>query len=199
MKNANVPKFSVGQPVIYIKGPIYSLGIVKAIETDGKDSFNYYVQYHTGNTAACTHESDLKSISNGYAFLIIKKSVEEKIQENPIRQLAAKILKKSPFEGPDYFKFEDYITNLLNGGNPEFPDLEICSNHLEYVLKSEIISYIESNYKEIKTIGEDFMNEIITDLTHKFDSDCLNLDLIHETINTKLIERRYIECNQTLF
>ena len=199
MKNTNTPKFSVGQPVIYINGPIYSLGIVKSIETDGKDSFNYYVQYHTGSTAACTHESDLKSISNEYAFLIVRKSVEEEIQENPIRQLAEKILKDSPFEELDYFKFEDYITNLLNGGHPEFPDLDICSNHLEYVLKSEIISYIEGNYKEIKIIEEEFINEIITDLLHKFDNDCLNLDLIHETINIKLIERRYIECNQNLF
>lgn len=84
----NKPKFEKGQAVIYQKGNELQLGIIKtvvkseersALKQDGLHGeptgpmiivYKYFVNYHTGDTAALTNERDLKVIKNDYAFKI---------------------------------------------------------------------------------------------------------------------------------
>ena len=62
------PKYEVGEPVIYVNGTKVELGIVKKVcEND-----DYFINYHTGDTAARTHASHLVKISNKYAFHIVR-------------------------------------------------------------------------------------------------------------------------------
>ncbi|MCK9235183.1 MAG: hypothetical protein M0Q41_10810 [Bacteroidales bacterium] len=92
MKN----KFEVDEVVIYQKGDRFELGIVKsivakeerlALRQDGlfgkptsdkvRIRYMYFVNYHTGDTAALTNEEDLHKIKNLYAFEIRRKTPEE--------------------------------------------------------------------------------------------------------------------------
>lgn len=61
-------KYEVGEPVIYTNGDKIELGIVKKV--CGED--DYFVNYHTGDTAARTHASHLMKVSNRYAFHITR-------------------------------------------------------------------------------------------------------------------------------
>lgn len=62
------PKYEVGEPVIYVNGTKAELGIVK--KDCGNDE--YFVNYHTGDTAARTHARHLIKVSNRYAYHIIR-------------------------------------------------------------------------------------------------------------------------------
>lgn len=62
------PKYEAGEPVIYINGTKAELGIVK--RACGGD--DYFINYHTGDTAARTHASHLMKVSNEYAFHITR-------------------------------------------------------------------------------------------------------------------------------
>ena len=61
-------KFEIGEPVIYQNGDRFELGIVKTI----CDNNEYFINYHTGDTAARTHARHLHKISNRYAFHVIR-------------------------------------------------------------------------------------------------------------------------------
>lgn len=62
------PKYEVGEPVIYVNGTKAELGIVK--KDCGDDE--YFVNYHTGDTAARTHARHLVKVSNRYAYHIVR-------------------------------------------------------------------------------------------------------------------------------
>lgn len=67
------PKYYVGEVVIYQNGNTFQLGVVKKVN---EDSDSYFVNYHTGDTAALTHAQYLHKIENCYAFLIVRKHAE---------------------------------------------------------------------------------------------------------------------------
>lgn len=61
-------KYKVGEPVIYQNGDVFELGIVKRdCEND-----EYFINYHSGDTAARTHARNLHKITNRYAFKIYR-------------------------------------------------------------------------------------------------------------------------------
>ena len=62
------PEYEVDEPVIYINGSKAELGIVKRVCGDD----NYFIYYHTGDTAARTHASHLMKVSNQYAYHIVR-------------------------------------------------------------------------------------------------------------------------------
>lgn len=62
------PKYEVDEPVIYVNGTKVELGIVK--KDCGNDE--YFINYHTGDTAARTHASHLVKVSNRYAYHIVR-------------------------------------------------------------------------------------------------------------------------------
>ena len=62
------PKYSEGEAVLYQNGDNFELGIVKRV--CGCDE--YFINYHTGDTAARTHARHLHKIRNKYAFHIIR-------------------------------------------------------------------------------------------------------------------------------
>lgn len=71
-------KFVVGEPVLYHNRDRFELGIVKSIcPCNDNEEQDYFVNYHTGDTAARTPEHTLHKISNAYAFDIIRKSCED--------------------------------------------------------------------------------------------------------------------------
>lgn len=63
------PQYGEGEPVIYQCGNRFELGIVKSVCGDDE----YFVNYHTGETAARTHARNLHKITNSYAFWIERK------------------------------------------------------------------------------------------------------------------------------
>lgn len=67
-KVSNIHVYTEGEPVIYQNGDRFELGIVKTV--CGNDE--YFINYHTGDTAARTHARHLHKISNAYAFHIIR-------------------------------------------------------------------------------------------------------------------------------
>ena len=68
------PMYNVGEAVLYQNGDKFELGIVKSL--CGHDE--YFVWYHTGDTAARTHARHLHKISNDYAFNIIRLDTDGK-------------------------------------------------------------------------------------------------------------------------
>ena len=66
-----INKFEIGEVVLYQNGERFELGVVKSIRENG-----YFVNYHTGDTAALTNERDLHKIANSYAFEIRRKSYD---------------------------------------------------------------------------------------------------------------------------
>lgn len=90
-----MPKFKEGQVVIYVNGDKYELGIIKTVipvkkryaqKQDGMHGeptgefytgYDYFVNYHTGDTAARTDERLLHPIINDYAFKIKRLLVSE--------------------------------------------------------------------------------------------------------------------------
>lgn len=68
------PEYKVGEAVLYQNGDRFELGIIKTI----CDNNEYFVWYHTGDTAARTHARNLHKISNEYTFHIIRLDPEDK-------------------------------------------------------------------------------------------------------------------------
>lgn len=64
----NYPLYEVGEPVLYQNGSRFELGIVKTVCGNNE----YFINYHTGDTAARTHARHLHKISNLYAFRIVR-------------------------------------------------------------------------------------------------------------------------------
>lgn len=67
-------KYKVGEAVLYQNGDRFELGIVKS--ECGNDE--YFINYHTGDTAARTNARNLHKISNGYAFKVYRLDTEGK-------------------------------------------------------------------------------------------------------------------------
>lgn len=117
------PKFKVGDVILYTNGPKNEIGIVKSVvahEPSGEEyteiEYKYFVNYHTGDTAACTPEELMKPFVNTYAYTIIRRKADSSsIDDTPARQWAAKILADSSLKGDAYYKEEDRITAILNG------------------------------------------------------------------------------------
>lgn len=65
---SELPKYEEGEAVIYQNGDRFELGIVKRV--CGNDE--YFINYHTGDTAARTHAEHLHKITNSYAFHVIR-------------------------------------------------------------------------------------------------------------------------------
>jgi len=83
-------KFKIGEVVLYKRGDMYDLGIIKSVvsvvekvhlkqqgfppigEPEGSSivTYKYFVWYHTGDTASLTDEDLLHKIENLYAFSI---------------------------------------------------------------------------------------------------------------------------------
>lgn len=68
------PKYNRGEPVIYQNGDRFELGIIKDVCDNGVE---YFVYYHTGDTASRTHARNLHKIENAYAFEIKRNEVDE--------------------------------------------------------------------------------------------------------------------------
>lgn len=69
----NQPKFKEGEVVIYQNGSNFELGIIKRVKSDK----TYFVNYHTGDTAALTNKENLHPIKNAYAFNIVRRLADE--------------------------------------------------------------------------------------------------------------------------
>lgn len=65
--------YSVGETVIYQNGDRFELGIIKSV--CGNDE--YFIWYHTGDTAARTHARHLHKIANNYAFHVYRLDTED--------------------------------------------------------------------------------------------------------------------------
>lgn len=59
-------KFKEGEAVIYQNGGRFEIGVVKSVI----DHQDYFINFHTGDTAALTSARNLHKIANLYAFRI---------------------------------------------------------------------------------------------------------------------------------
>lgn len=75
------PEYEVGETVIYTNGTKAELGIVKKVCGDDE----YFVNYHTGDTAARTHARHLSKISNRYAYHIVRLDPSGKERKEEIK------------------------------------------------------------------------------------------------------------------
>ena len=100
--------YKPGDIIIYRNGDRHELGEVKRPSANG-----YFVRYHTGDTAANTPHELIIPIQNAYAFQIIRKDVNNEIQTQKAREIAARILEYFPFKGDEYYKYEDIITSII--------------------------------------------------------------------------------------
>ena len=131
--------FKVGETVVYRNGDKYELGVIKSVIPQEYDKpivgshpvkmrkayhYDYFVLYHMGETAARTREEDLHPITNGYAFTILRRSVEYSIDCDPCRQMANTLIEQAiegvagirkSIVGDKYYELEDKITSVLKG------------------------------------------------------------------------------------
>ena len=66
-------KYEPSEVVLYQNGDKFELGVVKHRANQPDE---YFVWYHTGDTAACTHARNLHKITNLYAFDIKRLTVD---------------------------------------------------------------------------------------------------------------------------
>jgi len=134
-------QFKKGQAIIYLKEDNSSgveLGIIKRRNNTNN---GYFVNYHTGDTAANTPDHLITDIQNDYAFQIIRKDVNNEIQSQKARRMASEIINqlKEHVEnnfgeqlfneeeksteglfGDAYYSWENIITQIIEdfkGGN----------------------------------------------------------------------------------
>lgn len=125
-------KFKENEVVIYQNGDHFELGVVKKVvpkrftkvtkttnaEMIGEDNhYSYFVLYHIGETAALTDEDNLRKISNEYAFLILRRSVEE--EKRPAKELASYLISCSPIKFKDDSElYVNVFAALINSYEP---------------------------------------------------------------------------------
>jgi hypothetical protein len=152
-------KFKKGEIVLYQNGNIFELGIIKTVvnagsQEEGKIAYNYRVWYHTGDTTALTHESDLHKITNAYAFNIIRRSANDEIDMNPCRQLAANILTDVPVYEENYYELEDWLTKIFNEGKIDsMPQIKLTVSNLND----------KQRMKCVQLLGEELSDEELID------------------------------------
>ena len=76
VENTEQTDFKVGEVVVYVPGENFkcdlNLGVIKEVLPNNQ----YFVYYHTGDTASRTDGSMLRRINNSYAFDINRKKAE---------------------------------------------------------------------------------------------------------------------------
>lgn len=188
--NNNRPKFYIGQNVIYVNSNRYELGVVKDI-LFVNNKYLYRVWYHTGSTTATTEEDLLHTISNDYAFSILRKSANKhNIELCPARQKAARILKNFRFYGEIYYKIEDWLTDFLEENEKPIPN-GMDPEYLRMTLRAEIEDYISMTHPDFKYTNQfieecvDFMLDAsgISTLNDTYIHDCIEECVTNETLS----------------
>lgn len=111
------PEYHPEETVIYQNGNSFELGIIKR---KANDPNTYFVRYHMGDTAACTHARNLHKIQNSYVFQIIRKDVNKDINTQKARMMANDMIKTiiepllgEVIKGKEYSDLEDQITDFI--------------------------------------------------------------------------------------
>lgn len=201
-------KFNVEDVVLYQNGERFELGIVKEVipyeqraytKQDGLfgkpsgelyEAYKYRVWYHTGDTTALTDECHLRKIVNAYAFTILRKQADADVNA-PLtcRRIAAEILSQSELYGDMYYQLEDWLTNKLEGNNPDIP-LGIEGEYLRCALRIEVRDMLDDSDK--LAVEADEIESIVDSLLEDFSENVLNKEFITETVARFLAGRAYI-------
>ena len=100
-----------------------------------------------------------------------------KEQKDNARENSIKMLEKTEFYGDDYYKMEDWVTDVIKGENKTIPLNErMC---LDYVLRAEVKDIAFCNDIEI---DDEQVEEILDELHHHFSEDVLNRDFIYDEV-----------------
>lgn len=182
--NTNVPKFQVGQTVLYINGDTYELGIIKTL-IPTESGYKYRVWYHTGDTTAVTDERLLHEIKNEYAFRVIRKSANPMdIDLSASRRLAAKIVAPFKFYGQAYYEVEDWITACIEGYHSDVPNIDY--EYLKCAIYIEVQDYLNRS-------GIDHNDHTIRECTDAcfecYENSVLNNEFIQETVARYIANR----------
>jgi hypothetical protein len=191
--NTDIPKFYVGQNVIYINGDTYELGIIKTL-IPTESGYKYRVWYHTGDTTAVTDERLLHEIKNEYAFRIIRRSANPMdISLSDSRKLAAKIVDPFRFYGDAYYEVEDWVTACIEGYHSNVPNIE--HEYLKCAVAIEIQNYLDIS-------GIDYNDHTIRECTEAcfdcYENSVINTEFIQETV-ARYIANRSDDWNQGEF
>lgn len=139
-KEDKTAKFKPGQVVIYQCGSKFELGVIKS-----KAPCDYYfVNFHTGDTAAKVSATYLHSISNDYAFDITRLKPYEKFKPSEILKIIAKYLYADDWdEVPSWAQNKDDVIphplGLIKMAN--ISDLDHEEDHrkmLDYLLSYDV-------------------------------------------------------------
>ena len=191
--NMDVPKFEVGQTVLYINGDTYELGIIKTL-IPTESGYKYRVWYHTGDTTAVTDERLLHEIKNEYAFRIIRRSANPMdISLSDSRKLASKIVDPFRFYGEAYYEVEDWVTACIEGYRADVPNID--HEYIKCAVAIEIQNYLEIS-------GIDYNDHTIRECTEAcfdcYENSVLNTEFIQETV-ARYIANRPDDWNQGEF
>jgi hypothetical protein len=182
--NTNVPKFQVGQTVLYINGDEYELGIIKEL-VPTNDAYKYRVWYHTGDTTAVTDECLLHEIKNEYAFRVIRKSANPMdFNLSDSRKLATKIVDIFEFYGNAYYEVEDWVTACIEGYHSDVPNIDY--EYLKCAVAVEVRDYLNRsgiNY------NDHTIRECVDACFDCYENSVLNTEFIQETVARYIANR----------
>ena len=182
--NTYVPKFEVGQTVLYINGDTYELGIIKTL-IPTESGYKYRVWYHTGDTTAVTDERLLHEIKNEYAFRIIRRSANPMdISLSDSRKLASKIVDPFRFYGEAYYEVEDWVTACIEGYHSNVPNID--HEYLKCAVAIEIQNYLDIS-------GIDYTDHTIRECIEAcfdcYENSVINTEFIQETVARYIANR----------
>ena len=157
---------------------------------DNTDAFTseqhyaYHIWYHTGDTVAYADESNLREISNSYAFTILRKQADEDIKApSTCRERATKIMLRFGLESSLHNKCVYWLTRLLENKNVEA--MQMDSEYLRCAIRIEVIDLLDAQNLEYTESDITFILDIIFD---NFTCSVLNMEVIEDAI--KLYKER---------
>lgn len=107
------------------------------------------------------------------------------IDGSTARQMAAKILEGSPFEGQNYYDLEDHITNVLLGKESKFPTLYFYKLNLRQNVESCLDVVKMSIDIDNDVISDDHLVDLVVDEIMSWDDEPTTDDIVDE------IKRQY--------
>lgn len=140
----------------------------------------YHIWYHTGDAVVCADESDLREISNSYAFTILRKQADEDIKApSTCKERASKIMLRFGLEPSLHNRCVHLLTRLLENKGVE--SLQIDSEILRCAVRIEVIDLLDAQNLEYTESDITFILDIIFD---NFTCSVLNMEVIEDAIKS---------------
>ena len=109
-------KFDKNDTILYKKGSFFYMGVIKNIIKNDADLYEYEIYNDIDSTTIMVKESEIYPIENIKSFVVLKKSVDPRIDVSPCRRLAATIIDYVYNSKENYYTIEDGLTRKIEQG-----------------------------------------------------------------------------------